>query len=358
MIKYKTIKKLMFNFQPETAHNIAESGLKILPHCNYLNTYMKEQNFVSDTRLSQTIFGSRFHNVVGLGAGFDKNATMVQSMMALGFGFTEIGTVTPYPQRGNPKPRLFRHVEQESIQNAMGFNNEGSKEVLERLQKTYPYSIPIGVNIGKNKVTTPENTIADYESLIERFSEVADYFVVNISSPNTPNLRDLQNEEFIKELFEKLLKLTNVPILLKIAPDMSAEVAINLCTCAVDSGASGIIATNTTIDYDLLKSKGGYPKDFGGVSGAVMSDKSYMIFKDIARELHGKTTLISVGGISDADDAYRRIKVGASLVQSLSGFIFKGPSMCKDINNGILELMDKDGYNHISEAIGSDWKQS
>ena len=356
MIKYDTIKNLMFNFQPETAHNIAECGLRILPHCNLLNTYMKEQNFVHSSRLTQTIFGSKFHNVVGLGAGFDKNATMIGSMMAMGFGFTEIGTVTPYPQQGNPKPRLFRYPEQESIQNAMGFNNQGSKKVLKRVQKIYPYSIPIGINIGKNKVTSQEKAINDYESLVQDFKEVADYFVVNISSPNTPNLRDLQNEEFIKELFDKLLKLTDISILLKIAPDMSSEVAINLCNCAVENGASGIIATNTTIDYNLLKAKNAYPKDFGGVSGKVLSDKSYMIFKDIAKELYGKTILISVGGISDAQDAYRRIKAGASLVQSLSGFIFKGPSMCKDINNGILELMDKDGYNHISQAIGADLK--
>jgi dihydroorotate dehydrogenase len=354
MIKYNTIKKLIFNFQPETAHNMAEFGLRILPHCNFLNTYMKNENFVHNTRLTQTIFGAKFHNVVGLGAGFDKNATMVKAMPALGFGFTEIGTVTPKPQDGNPKPRLFRYVEQESIQNAMGFNNQGSDAVLDRLQKVYPYSIPIGVNIGKNKLTTPEKTKEDYTNLTKAFKEVADYFVINISSPNTPNLRDLQNEEFIKELFEEMMKLTNIPILLKIAPDMSKETAINLCQCAVESGASGIIATNTTIDYDLLKSKGAYPKDFGGVSGAVMSDKSYMIFRDIAKELYGKTTLISVGGISDAKDAYRRIKAGASLVQSLSGFIFKGPSMCNDINNGILELMDSDGFNHISEAIGAD----
>jgi len=353
MFNYETLKKIMFNFDPETAHTIAECGLKMLPYCRFINNYMVERNFINNKKLTQELFGVTFYNPVGLGAGFDKNATMIKAMPALGFGFTEIGTMTPRPQPGNPKPRLFRFPEQESIQNAMGFNNKGLYEVVKNLKRVYPFSIPIGANIGKNKTTTENKAIDDYKTLIQGFKNISDYLVINISSPNTPNLRDLQNEEFIKALFDMAKKLTNKPILLKIAPDMQADVAIELCNTAINSGADGIIATNTTIDYSLLPNA----KNFGGISGAVLADKSYNLFKELGRELYGKTTLISVGGISSADEAYKRIKAGASLVQSLSGLIFKGPSMCKEINEGLLELMKKDGYNHISEAIGADFNE-
>ena len=352
MFNYETIKKIMFNFEPETAHKIAETGMKLLPYCRTINNYMVQKNFVSDPMLTQEIFGRKFYNPIGLGAGFDKNAEVIESMMAMGFGYTEIGTMTPKPQPGNPKPRLFRYPEYEAIQNAMGFNNHGSYEVGQNLKKVYPYTIPIGASIGKNKVTPENEALSDYETLIKNCKDICDYMVVNISSPNTPNLRDLQNEEFIKSIFSLAKEITNTPILLKIAPDMAHETAITLCQTAINSGADGIIATNTTQDYSLLPN----PKDFGGLSGRILSDKSYEIFKAIAKELHGKTTLISVGGISDGADAYRRIKAGASLLQIYSAFIFQGPSMCKNINNEIIELLKKDGYTHISEAIGADHK--
>ncbi len=352
MFNYETIKKIMFNFEPETAHTIAEYGLRALPYCRFINNYMVERNFINHEMLTQEVFGVKFYNPIGLGAGFDKNATMIKAMPAMGFGYTEIGTMTPKPQAGNPKPRLFRFPEQESIQNAMGFNNHGAHEVIGNLKKVYPFSIPIGASIGKNKLTSEKDAINDYETLIRGFANISDYLAVNISSPNTPNLRDLQNEEFIKSVFGLAKSITDKPILLKIAPDMSSETAITLCQTAIDSGADGIIASNTTQDYSLLPN----PKDFGGISGAVLSDKAYSLFKEIGRELHDKTTLISVGGISDAKDAYRRIKAGASLIQILSGFIFKGPSMCKNINEGLIELLKADGYTHISQAVGADFK--
>ncbi|MBT3280147.1 MAG: quinone-dependent dihydroorotate dehydrogenase [Campylobacteraceae bacterium] len=352
MFNYETIKKIMFNFEPETAHTIAEAGLKTLPYCRMINNYMVEQNFVNNPMLSQDIFGVTFNNPIGLGAGFDKNATMIKAMPAMGFGYTEIGTMTPKPQAGNPKPRLFRFPQEEAIQNAMGFNNEGALEVTRNLTKVYPYRLPIGASIGKNKLTPENMALEDYEILVRGFKDICDYMVVNISSPNTPNLRDLQNEEFIKAVFTMAKSITKKPILLKIAPDMEAETAITLCQTAIDSGADGIVATNTTQDYSLVSN----PKDFGGISGKVMSDKSYELFKAIGEKLHDKTILISVGGISDAADAYRRIKAGASLIQILSGFIFKGPSMCKDINEGLIELLKADGYTHISQAIGADFK--
>jgi dihydroorotate dehydrogenase len=352
MISYDFIKKLMFNFEPETAHHIAEFGLKNLPKCRMLNNYMAQKNFVSDDMLAQEIFGVKFQNPIGLAAGFDKNATMVKSMPAMGFGHIEIGTMTPKPQDGNAKPRLFRYPEYESIQNAMGFNNKGAYEVIENLKKVYPFTIPVGASIGKNKVTPENESLNDYETLIKGFKDLSDYMVVNISSPNTPNLRDLQNEEFIKAVFGMAKEITDTPILLKIAPDMASETAITLCQTAIESGADGIIATNTTQDYSLLPN----PQDFGGLSGKVLSDKSYDLFKAIGAELYDKTTLISVGGIGDAQDVYRRIKAGATLVQIYSAFIFQGPSMCKNINEELIELLKADGYSHISEAIGADFK--
>jgi dihydroorotate dehydrogenase len=354
MFDYSIIKKMMFIFEPETAHTIAEYGLRILPNCPILSKYMIKRNFIQDNMLNQKLLGVEFKNPIGLGAGFDKNATMIKAMPQLGFGYTEIGTITPKPQYGNIKPRLFRYKEFESIQNAMGFNNKGADEVIKNLHKSIPYSVVVGVSIGKNK-TTPQNlALKDYEELIKKFKDISDYLAINISSPNTPNLRDLQNEEFIKNVFTMAKKITNKPILLKIAPDIDEKNALTLCKVAVDYGASGIIIANTTQDYSLLPNS----KKFGGISGAVLSEKSYKLLKVIGKELHNKTTLISVGGISNAKDAYRRIKAGASLIQILSGLIFKGPSICKNINKELISLLKADGYTNISQAIGVDFLQS
>jgi len=352
MIDYNTIRPLLFKFQPETAHHIAEFVLRMPNVCQMPFRPFLRSHFISDDILTQELFGRKFRNPVGLGAGFDKNATMIKGTWFLGFGYTEIGTITPKPQPGNPKPRMFRHIEEESIQNAMGFNNDGSYKVLQRLKKIYPFSTPIGINIGKNKLTPDLQAIDDYIHLIKTFNNKGDYFAINISSPNTPGLRDLQNEEFITKLFTEAKKLTKMPILLKIAPDMQTEDAVALCKMAVQKGADGIIATNTTVDYSLVK----HPKNTGGLSGAVLKEKSFKIFEAIAKELYGKTTLISVGGIDCAEEAYRRIKAGASLVQVLSGIVFKGPDMIMDINKGLIKLLKDDGYTNITQAVGADRK--
>jgi len=352
MINYESIKPLLFKLQPENAHHVAECVLRLPNICQIPFNPFLESHFVTDDILTQELFGRTFYNPIGLGAGFDKNATMIRGIQILGFGFTEIGTVTPKPQPGNPKPRMFRHIEEESIQNAMGFNNDGAYKVIKRLKKRYPFTTPIGINIGKNKVTAEKEAINDYTHLVKAFNGLGDYFVINISSPNTPGLRDLQNEEFITKLFAEAKALTNMPILLKIAPDMSPEDAVALTTLAVEKGADGIIATNTTIDYSLVK----HPKDIGGLSGAVLKEKSFTIFEAIAKELYGKTTLISVGGIDSAEEAYKRIKAGASLVQILSGIVFHGPDMIMNINKELIELLRADGYTNISQAIGADRK--
>lgn len=352
MIDYESIKPLLFKLQPESAHHLAECVLR-LPNITQLpfNPFLRS-HFISDEILTQELFGHTFYNPIGLGAGFDKNATMIRGMQILGFGYTEIGTVTPKPQDGNPKPRMFRHIQEQSIQNAMGFNNDGSYKVLSRLKQRYPFTTPIGINIGKNKVTPEDEAIKDYTQLIKAFDGLGDYFVINISSPNTPGLRDLQNEAFITELFSEAKKLTSMPILLKIAPDMTKEDAIALTTMAVEKGADGIIATNTTIDYSVVPQ----PMNIGGISGAALKEKSFEIFEAIAKELYGKTTLISVGGIDSAQEVYRRIKAGASLVQILSGIVFHGPDMIMNINKELIQLLQADGYTNITQAIGADRK--
>ncbi len=349
MLNYQTIKSLLFKLDPENAHHVAEFFLKNYTLFYPVINYMAQKNFVIDPKLEQEVDGIRYLNPVGLAAGFDKNATMFQSLPALGFGFVEIGTFTPLPQKGNDKPRLFRFPEAESLQNAMGFNNEGMEKIARRVKKRFPFTIPLGINIGKNKVTEAEKAIEDYIRLTERFKETSDFFIINISSPNTPGLRDLQNEGFIQELLGKMRPITPKPIYLKIAPDLELDTAKALIQAAIEAGVSGVIANNTSNDYSLLQNA----KDFGGISGEVIREKSFAFFDAIAAEFYKKTTLISVGGISSAEEAYRRIKAGASLVEVYSALIFKGPSLVKNINEGLVRLMEEDGYSHISQAVGA-----
>ena len=349
---YQNLKKILFRLDPETAHTLAGFGLRSIAHFPTLLRAVKDHYFVTHPILQQEFFGRTFQNPVGLGAGFDKNGQYITAMPTMGMGFTEIGTVTPKPQHGNAKPRLFRLIEDQSIQNAMGFNNKGSHYMLQRLKKLYFFDYPMGINIGKNKLTSEDDALNDYETLFRAFKNYGDYIVINISSPNTPGLRDLQNETFINAIFKMAKEITSQPVLLKIAPDMEPEDAITLCKTAVDAGAAGIIATNTTIDYSLTE----HAKDFGGISGALLAEKSYQLFKALGKELYGKTLLISVGGIDSPEEAYRRIKAGASLVQVYSMLVYRGPVLIKEINEGLITLLKNDGYNHISEAIGADWK--
>ena len=305
-----------------------------------------------DEILTQNIWNLSFDNPVGIAGGFDKNATMIAPLAALGFGHIDFGTFTPRPQSGNEKPRLFRLVSEQSIQNAMGFNNEGADIIEHRVRKIYPFKIPIAANIGKNKATPNEDALSDYEALGRKFNGLCDFFIINVSSPNTPNLRALQENSFISELIGAMKKITNRPLVLKLAPDMSADQAIALCECAVQSGASGIIINNTSVDYSLSPNARG----FGGLSGRLITEKSRELFAQVARELFGRTILISCGGIDSAQEAYERIKSGASLVQIFTAFIFKGPFVAKSINEGLAELLRADGFKNISEAVGANLK--
>lgn len=353
MLEYKNLRPLIFKTNPETAHNIIEFACKYAPKIPALLPTLAKYYCIKDSILSQEIDGMQFYNPIGLAAGFDKNATMVESLCVLGFSHLELGAVTPLAQSGNDKPRLWRHIQEESIQNAMGFNNEGVSAVNARLKKLFPFAIPLGVNIGKNKITPQEEAIKDYLSLARNFTQTSDYLSINISSPNTPNLRDLQNSIFVQELFGELCKVYEKPIYLKISPDLEIDSALSLVEAALDNGAKGIIATNTTLDYSLVKQ----PQEKGGISGKVLASKSREMLKQIALMLKNKSqkaTLISVGGIADAQEAYARIRFGANLVQVFSGMIFEGPSIVRTINMGLKQILERDGFNHISEAVGVD----
>ena len=351
-MNYDTLKKIFFRFDPETAHKIAEFGLRALYATPGGLEALAKFGVYKDEILTQKIWNLSFDNPVGIAGGFDKNATMIAPLAALGFGHIDFGTFTPRPQSGNEKPRLFRLVAEQSIQNAMGFNNEGADVIERRVRKIYPFKIPIAANIGKNKATPNEDAISDYEALGRKFDGLCDFFIINVSSPNTPNLRALQENSFISELIGAMKKITNRPLVLKLAPDMSADQAIALCECAVQSGASGIIINNTSVDYSLSPNA----RDFGGLSGRLITEKSRKLFAQVARELFGRTILISCGGIDSAQEAYERIKSGASLVQIFTAFIFKGPFVAKSINEGLAELLRVDGFNNINEAVGVNLK--
>ena len=351
-MNYDTLKKIFFLFDPETAHKIAEFGLRALYATPGGLEALAKFGVYKDEILTQNIWNLSFDNPVGIAGGFDKNATMIAPLAALGFGHIDFGTFTPRPQSGNEKPRLFRLVSEQSIQNAMGFNNEGADVIEHRVRKIYPFVIPIAANIGKNKATPNEDALSDYEALARKFDGLCDFFIINVSSPNTPNLRALQENSFISELIGAMKKITNRPLVLKLAPDMSAAQAIALCECAVQSGVSGIIINNTSVDYSLSPNA----RDFGGLSGRLITEKSRELFAQVARELFGRTILISCGGIDSAQEAYERIKSGASLVQIFTAFIFKGPFVAKSINEGLAELLRADGFNNISEAVGANLK--
>ncbi|WP_104682594.1 dihydroorotate dehydrogenase (quinone) [Helicobacter felis] len=339
---YDVAKKLLFALEPESAHALAEQGLKFLSGCPWLARPYQHP------MLENEILGMRMPNPICLAAGFDKNATMLAGLNQLGFGGVEVGTATPRPQYGNPKPRLFRFPEQESLQNAMGFNNKGITRLVQRLERVRPLNCLVGVNVGKNKDTPLEKALEDYQSALKTSLGVGDYYVFNLSSPNTPNLRDLQNDGFVGELFSMARALTHKPLFLKVAPDLPSDALLKVCASALEHGAHGIIATNTTMEYSLLSGA----KSVGGISGQVLKAKSREVFKHIARAFFGKAILVSVGGINSAQEAYTRIKMGAHFVQIFTGFIYQGPLICRQINQDIVKLLQRDSLASLKEAVG------
>ena len=298
---------------------------------------------VNDKRLETEIFGIKFKNPVGLAAGFDKDAKLFDELASLGFGFIEIGTVTPLPQEGNPKPRLFRLKEDNAIINRMGFNNEGIEAVVSRLRRKRS-NIIIGGNIGKNKVTENEKAVDDYAICFEKLFAYVDYFVVNVSSPNTPGLRDLQEKEPLTDLLHNLKRLNNQkeirkPILLKIAPDLTNEQLDDIIVIVAETKIDGVVATNTTISRKGIKTEQNKiePIGKGGLSGKPVKERSTEVIRYLSKKSNKAFPIIGVGGIHSAKDAIEKLDAGASVVQLYTGFIYEGPALVKRINKAILK---------------------
>ena len=345
---YKSIlRPFLFNFDPEKVHYFSFSVLKNFP---FLAKVFLAKPIV-DPRLEREVFGLKFKNPVGLAAGFDKDAKMFQELSDLGFGFIEIGTLTPKPQDGNPKKRLFRLKEDSAIINRMGFNNGGVDAAVERLRKNK--NVLIGGNIGKNKVTPNENAAEDYKICFEKLFPVVDYFVVNVSSPNTPNLREFQDKEPLTKLLSTLQELNlakkkqtrgeaessgSKPILLKIAPDLTDEQLLDIIDIVEITKIAGVIATNTTISRENLISEN--KTEMGGLSGKPLTKRSTEVIKFLSEKSGKAFPIIGVGGIHSAEDALEKLEAGASLVQLYTGFVYEGPKLINDINRKILERMD------------------
>ena len=333
----KIILPVLFLIDPEKVHNIIFSSIKILFKFPFVKFLVSKFYIIDDSRLEKSLFGIKFKNPVGLAAGFDKNAQLYEELTSFGFGFIEIGTVTPKPQSGNPKKRLFRLVEDSAIINRMGFNNVGVEEVIKNLKKNK--STLIGGNIGKNKITPNYLAIDDYVTSFNMLFDFVDYFVVNVSSPNTPNLRDLQEKEPLTKLINSLISINRnktkpKPILLKIAPDLNNNQLLDIISIVKDTGLDGIIATNTTINRDNLKSVN--KNELGGLSGKPLTSRSTEVIKFISKNSNKTIPIIGVGGINTVADALEKFDAGADLIQIYTGFIYEGPNLIRSINKALL----------------------
>lgn len=338
------IKPILFRMSPEKAHYFVFNQLKLIASFGFVNKIMNHFFTVKSKKLERKVFGINFPNPVGLAAGFDKDAKLFNELSSLGFGFIEIGTLTPKPQPGNDQPRLFRLPEDHALINRMGFNNEGVEAAVERLKNRNPNLI-IGGNIGKNKITSNENAVDDYIYCFEKLFDVVDYFVVNVSSPNTPGLRELQDKAPLLNILNQLKSLNNKkstpkPILLKIAPDLTNEQLDDIISIVDESGIDGVIATNTTIDRSSLKTDKNKVDEIGagGLSGIPVKNRSTEVIKYLAERSNNKWQIIGVGGIHSAKDAIEKLNAGASLVQVYTGFIYEGPELVKKINEEIVRM--------------------
>ena len=334
----KIILPVLFLIDPEKVHNIIFSSIKIFFKFPFVKFLVSKFYLIDDSRLEKTLFGIKFKNPVGLAAGFDKNAELYDELTSFGFGFIEIGTVTPKSQSGNPKKRLFRLVEDSAIINRMGFNNVGVDEVVKNLKKNK--TTLIGGNIGKNKITPNYLAIDDYVTSFNMLFDFVDYFVVNVSSPNTPNLRDLQEKEPLTKLINSLIsvnhqKESTKPILLKIAPDLNNNQLMDIISIVMDTGLDGIIATNTTINRDNLKSVN--KQELGGLSGKPLTSRSTEVIKFISKNSNKTIPIIGVGGINSVADALEKFDAGADLIQIYTGFIYEGPNLIRSINKALLK---------------------
>jgi dihydroorotate dehydrogenase len=341
---YTLLRPALFLADGESAHGLSLAALRVLPVSAPAPV----------AALIQTVAGLSFPNPVGLAPGYDKNAEICGSAFGLGFGFVEVGSVTPRPQDGNPRPRLFRLVEDRAVINRMGFNNDGMEAVATRLSALDRARLagPLGINVGANKDSV--DRIADYVTAIERLAPLADYVTVNISSPNTPGLRALQDKGALDELLVRVKAAmpAGQPVFLKVAPDLEPADIDDITASVIEHKIDALIVSNTTITRPALRSA--HAGETGGLSGAPLRDLAQQRLADFAQATGGAVPLIGVGGIASAEDAYARIRAGASLVQLYSALVYEGPMLAKRINSGLLALMKADGFAHISEAVGVD----
>jgi dihydroorotate dehydrogenase len=339
---YRLARPLIFRLEAERAHRLAIRALGAMPR----------RAVVADPRLAVTFGGLRFPSPVGLAAGFDKDAEVPDAMLGQGFGFVEIGTLTPLPQAGNPRPRLFRLVEDGAVINRMGFNNKGQAAALARLSRRPRHGI-VGVNIGANKDAA--DRIADYATGVRAMAGVADYLTVNISSPNTPGLRALQDRGALDDLLAAVMAARPAggpPVFLKVAPDLTPADVEDICAVSLDRGIDGLIVSNTTIGRPPLRSA--HAGEAGGLSGAPLHDLALERLRDFRVATGGALPLIAAGGIATAEQAWARIRAGASLVQLYSALVYEGPGLARRIAAGLPALMARDGFATVGEAVGND----
>lgn len=338
---YKLIKPLLFQFDPETIHYVVTGALRRANRIWGVKSLLKNLYQLEDKRLAREVLGLKFKNPLGLAAGFDKNASMIEELAEFGFGFIEIGTVTPLPQPGNEKPRMFRLPQDDALINRLGFNNQGVDVVAARLKQVQRKGLIIGGNIGKNKLTSNEDAVNDYIKCFDRLFDVVDYFVVNVSSPNTPGLRELQEKEPLKHILNTLQQRNNKnqitrPILLKIAPDLTNSQLDDIIEIVMETKIAGVIATNTTISRDDLLSSENLKKESGGLSGKPLTMRSTEVIRYLSKHSNKSFVIVGVGGIHSPEDALEKIQAGASLIQIYTGFIYEGPGLIKRILNGLL----------------------
>ena len=342
---YKTfLQPLLFSLDAEKAHHVTFSLVRFLCKIGFSGLFRAIYK-IEDPRLEKEVFGIRFKNPVGLAAGFDKDAKLYNELSNFGFGFVEIGTLTPKPQEGNLKTRLFRLKPDQAIVNRMGFNNMGVVDAVERLKKEH--KVLIGGNIGKNKITPNEDAVSDYLICFNALFDHVDYFVVNVSSPNTPGLRELQDKEPLTALLLELKKENSKlasqkqqkekPILLKIAPDLTDDQLLDIIAIVADTKIDGVIATNTTIERKNLKSEESLTKEMGGLSGKPLTQRSTEVIRFLTEKSNKAFPIIGVGGIHSEKDALEKLEAGADLVQLYTGFIYEGPALIKRINKAILK---------------------
>jgi len=344
--------KIIRKFPPEISHNIT---LKLL------QLSFRQKRFLDNPILYQHIFGYDFSNPIGMAAGFDKNVEVVAPLLNLGFGFVEAGTITPEPQYGNNKPRIFRLSEDSSIINHLGFNNKGVEYAAKKLKKLNLNSLSkgiVGINIGKNKNSS--NYIDDYSYCLEKLGPLAHYVTINVSSPNTPGLRDIQNRGQIEKLVEelkikknKLPTLENIPIFFKISPDLNEEQIRDIALMSLANNVDGLVLSNSTLDRPKTLISD-FKNEIGGLSGKPLFLKSTLILKKMYKLTNGQIPLIGVGGVSNGLECYEKIKSGASLVQLYSALTYEGPSIIIKILSELINLLKTDGYKNIKEAIGKD----